>query len=308
MFNFAHPWKTNALDLIAVVAAVGAAIAVVAVTNSSLLRLIVGIPFVAVLPGYAVIAVVFPRISGSEAIDWLERFVLSTAASLSVVPPLTLLVSFGPLSLSSGSLLVVFGGFTLATTAVAFYRRTTVETTENSLVSRFGKANWRDLTTSPRDALLTTFVIAAAVAVVVAGITAIGGGYQARDAGTDFYLLSSDGDAGARSTAHPTSIARGENQSIRIGVRNNANRPIDYTIVTVSRQAGENTVISANRILRRMSVTVPGNEIRTITRRVRPGTQANTVVFLLYRNSPPENPTVSNAYRATRLRVTEEES
>lgn len=301
MFRSLYWWKTNVPDLVAVVVTVGVAIVVVVTTNSPLLRLAVSIPFIFLLPGYVVVAAVFPRILGTETIDWLERFVLSAAASLSVVPPLTLLISFGPLTVSSRSLLVVLGGFTLAATVVAFYQRTTVETTEISL---FGRVSWRTLTTSSRNALLTTFVVATAVAVVVAGITAIGGGYQARDAGADFYLLSPDGDTGNRSTDYPTSIAHGENQSIRIGVRNNANQPTEYTVVALSRRAGENTAALANRMLWRMSVTVPDNETRTITRRVRPGTEADAVVFLLYRNSPPENPTVSSAHRVTRLRVT----
>ncbi len=68
-------------------------IVIVAVFPSSVLRLVLGVPFLLFFPGYALIAALFPR---RDALGGVERLALSFAGSLALVPLTGLVVNSLP--------------------------------------------------------------------------------------------------------------------------------------------------------------------------------------------------------------------
>jgi uncharacterized membrane protein len=82
-------------DLIA--ALVWTALALIAVylpiVNQSSLWILFGLPFVLFVPGYVLIAALFPR---ADDLDWIERIALSFGLSIAVVPLIGLGLNYTP--------------------------------------------------------------------------------------------------------------------------------------------------------------------------------------------------------------------
>ena len=76
--------------------------------------------FVLFLPGYVVVAALFP---GDKRIDWLERIALSFGLSLAIVPLLGLFLSFTPLGLRFTPILGTMAAFVLSVCLIAYWRR-----------------------------------------------------------------------------------------------------------------------------------------------------------------------------------------
>lgn len=158
------PVRALPADLAAVVAFVVLTCLAVLVpgVNETPLRIMFGLPFVLFLPGYALIAALFPEegstptddrpdqletetgvpdtddvaeaTSGGElsslsrggtgrGIDGIERTALSFGLSIAVVPLLGLVLNFTPWGIRLLPILITVAGFTLAMTAVAAVRR-----------------------------------------------------------------------------------------------------------------------------------------------------------------------------------------
>ena len=80
------------------------------------------LPLVLFLPGYALIAMLFPEKSGLEG---MERIALSVGMSVAVVPLIGLALSFTPWGIKEIPLLASLSVFTLLMCGVAYVRRMT---------------------------------------------------------------------------------------------------------------------------------------------------------------------------------------
>ncbi len=88
--------------------------------NTSPVRTILGIPMVLFLPGYALIAALFPR---KNDLDGIERLALSFGLSIAVVPLIGLGLNFTPFGIRLVPILVSLSVFTLAMLLIAYLRR-----------------------------------------------------------------------------------------------------------------------------------------------------------------------------------------
>ncbi|NLA39706.1 MAG: DUF1616 domain-containing protein, partial [Methanomicrobiales archaeon] len=109
-------------DLIAVLLATFAtALCVyVPVLNESFLRILFGVAMVLFIPGYALIAALFPA---RDDLDGIERVALSFGLSIAVVPLIGLALNYTPWGIRLDPILASLTIFTLAMAAVAWYRR-----------------------------------------------------------------------------------------------------------------------------------------------------------------------------------------
>ena len=90
------------------------------VLSGSFIRTALGLPLLLFLPGYALIAMLFPEKSGLEG---MERIALSVAMSVSVVPLIGLALSHTSWEIKEVSLLTSFSAFTLLMLVAAYVRR-----------------------------------------------------------------------------------------------------------------------------------------------------------------------------------------
>ena len=88
--------------------------------NETPVRIILGLLLVLFLPGYSLIAALFP---GKDDLDGIERIALSFGLSIAVVPLLGLALNYTPFGIRLVPILVVLSVFTISLAVVACVRR-----------------------------------------------------------------------------------------------------------------------------------------------------------------------------------------
>ena len=83
-------------------------------------RIILGLPLVLFLPGYSLIAALFPR---KDDLDGIERVALSFGLSIAVVPLLGLALNYTPFGIRLSPILIVLSVFTISLAIAAYARR-----------------------------------------------------------------------------------------------------------------------------------------------------------------------------------------
>jgi len=295
--------------------------------RESILRVILGIPFVFFAPGYAITAALFPesgengssdgpssagdRATGglvrrySDGITLLERATFSVGLSIITVPLIGFLLNFTPWGIRPLSLLVTVGAFTVGAVAVAAVRRWRVPP-KRRLDVPYGE--WYE---SARTELLEpksgTDLVLNSVLVVAVLVAAGSGAYavlapQNDQSFTEFYLLSENQTGEVVADDYPTTVEPGEQRTLVAGIANHENRPTTYSVVVelqrVEVRNGSATVTESQRVgqfRRRVGV----NETVRLRHSITPEMTGNRLrlQYLLYVGDPPSNPTTENAYR-----------
>ena len=88
--------------------------------NETPVRVVLGLLLVLFLPGYSLIAALFPR---KDDLDGIERIALSFGLSIAVVPLLGLALNYTPFGIRLVPILVVLSVFTVSLAVVACVRR-----------------------------------------------------------------------------------------------------------------------------------------------------------------------------------------
>ena len=84
------------------------------------MRVLLGLLLVLILPGYSLIAALFPA---KDDLDGIERIALSFGLSIAVVPLLGLALNYTPFGIRLVPVLVVLSMFTVSLAVVAGVRR-----------------------------------------------------------------------------------------------------------------------------------------------------------------------------------------
>ncbi|MGB3457863.1 MAG: DUF1616 domain-containing protein [Halobacteriota archaeon] len=88
--------------------------------SESPVRIILGLPFVLLLPGYALIAALFIR---KDDLDGIERVALSFGLSIAISPLLGLGLNYTPFGIRLTPILIVLSVFTILLAMGAYVRR-----------------------------------------------------------------------------------------------------------------------------------------------------------------------------------------
>jgi len=88
---------------------------------STSLRIVLGLPFLLFLPGYALTAALYPK---KEGIDAIERVALSFGLSIALVPLIGLILNYTPWGIRVESVLYSVASFIFMTSIIAMLRRT----------------------------------------------------------------------------------------------------------------------------------------------------------------------------------------
>lgn len=322
------PVRTLPADLAVVVGAVVATVLAVFVPGLSEtpLRIVVGLPFVLFLPGYALIAALFPEAGESptetvddvdpaardgNGIDGIERVALSFGLSIAVVPLVGLLLNFTPWGIRLVPIVVSISVLTLGLTTVAAHRRRTLPPEERFAVPYrrwyvAGRAELLEPDTRG-DAMLNV-LLAVSVLLAVGSVGYAVGAPKEGESFTEFYLLTEGEDGDLVADDYPTEFTRGESRSLVVGIGNHEHERTNYTVlVELHRVEVENnsTTVLEDRRLQRFQTSLGHNETWHLEHSVEPrmtGTNLR-LTYLLYEGTPPADPTVDNAYRELHLWV-----
>jgi uncharacterized membrane protein len=194
--------------------------------NTSPFRTILGIPMVLFLPGYALIAALFPM---KNDLDGIERLALSFGLSIAVVPLIGLGLNFTPFGIRLVPILVSLSVFTLLMLLIAYIRRSKISEEERFEVpfSYMYSSLKSDIFSSKNrvDRILTIILILSIFASIITLIYVIATPKQGEKY-TEFYILGDNG----KSDSYPTRMEAGNNSSVIVGITNHEYLLTNYTL------------------------------------------------------------------------------
>jgi uncharacterized membrane protein len=279
-------------DLIAILLATIATISCVyvPVLNESFLRILFGVAMVLFIPGYALIAALFPA---RDDLDGIERVALSFGLSIAVSPLIGLALNYTPWGIRLDPILTSLTLFTLAMVGIAWYRRLLLPAGERFSVparEMLGAARNElfDPEATPLDRGLSVLLVVAIVAALATTAYVIAVPKEGEHF-TEFYILG----PGGKAADYPTDFPAGSAQSLIIGVGNHEYREVPYTVEALALNqtfdpATNTSTIHAAEPLDRFVVTVPHNETRELPWEFSvPSADYNRIEFLLFNETVP---------------------
>jgi uncharacterized membrane protein len=213
-------------DLLLAVACALITLAVSLISFSTALSAVFGIGMVLFLPGYGLIAMLFP---GRNDIGLFERAALSMGMSLMTAALTGLALYLSPLGFASDKLFVCLALLTVACAVIAYKRRQGLDQ-EGRFRFDTGEAYRKIATFSTGDGRLNQAIIIVLALAIIASILAISYAIMVPVHGepfTEFYLLGPDGRAGD----YPLKFHTGDTGSLIVGVTSHEYRDVTYDLV-----------------------------------------------------------------------------
>jgi len=273
---------------------VAAALAAVApVVRSSPVRAGLGLVLALVLPGYAVVAALFPvGTDETDTLDAVERLGLAVGASVAISVCWGVLLS-ATVGLSADWVVGGLSVVTVAGVAAALVRDDGRQT---------GGAGGRRRRTSPPEwsleggrlpRLRTGSLVAVLVVSLVASGVLLSG--VPRPAPTEVYLSDDPTGEGSAIDGAPTEFVAGEPRPVPVTIVNHAPESRSYTVVYVVQEVEPGTRtraaplnVTAERELGRVTREVPGGEATVVDRALAPSVSRVPLrlVVRVYRDDP----------------------
>lgn len=274
------------------------------------LRLLLALPLVTILPGYALVAMLFPanaRATHQRAadetggrpggIDVVERFGLSFVTSFAIVPVITMALAVTRWGLTPRSASISLGLFTVGFAQLAAIRRLRLPEPDRYEFSvRDGVSRLRHSADQGVLASVSTILLVACVATAL-GVT----GYALvapQDPGgfTELALYTEDEDGELVADDYPSELGPEESATLVLTVENQHNEFKDYEVVVQQQRLEDGEVVERTE-LDRFDPNVESGETARIDHTLEPSAEGETVriVYLLYDGAVPEEPTIDNA-------------
>jgi uncharacterized membrane protein len=250
-----------------------------------------------------------PRREGR--IDGIERVALSFGLSIAITPLIGLVLNFTPFGTRLVPIVLSIGGLTLLASVVAALRRQNLPVEERFRVPcRVWVEAARAELFAPEtrlDAVLSAVVVVS----LLLAVSSVGYAVLVPKSGesfSEFYLLTENESGALVATDYPQNFTVGQSQPLVVGIGNHEHEQADYSVVAELQRVsmwGNSTTVRESRELDRFSRTIPASGSTNWTHEVTPTMTGERLrlTYLLYRGSPPGNPTVENAYRETHLWV-----
>lgn len=225
-------WQLPSVDtdllLIAAYTLITVATIYLPVINETVIRSALGLGMVLFIPGYALIAALFP---GNKDIDGIERVALSFGLSIAVTPLIGLALNFTPWGIRLDPIVVCLTIFTLICVAVAHKRRHDLKPDERFHVD-FGKA-YDDIRAEmfpSKETRLDKILTVVLLLCIIASVTVLAYVVMVPKQGekfTEFYILGPDGKA----DSYPVRYHLGDSKPVIVGIVNHEYRNVTYDLV-----------------------------------------------------------------------------
>ena len=258
--------------------------------NETFIRVIFTVPVILFIPGYVLIAALFPE---KKSIDGIERFALSVGLSIAVVPLIVLVLNYTPFGIRLNPIVISLVLFTLIMMIITLYRRARLSDEEKFAVpfEKVKPALKEELFPKNQGKFDKALSIILIAAIIVAAVTTVFVIAFPKDGEkfTEFYILGEDKMA----DDYPEKFPVNSQQFVWIGIGNHEYRDVTYTVETLLLNAEwdsatNSSVIHASMPLDRFEVSVLDNT--TYLEKYYfsvPYTGYNRLEFLLYNETVP---------------------
>jgi uncharacterized membrane protein len=268
--------------------------------QESVLRVFFAVPLILFLPGYMLVAALFPR---AQDLDSVERVTFSIGLSLALVPLVGLALNYSPWGIHPVPLITAILSLTFLFTLTAWIRRRALPA-RNRFMVRFESTARKTLNSvAPRTSSWTDRLVS--IVLLLSVLVAIGAAAyvltvpQEGKHLTAFYLLGLDGKA----EGYPRALLVGESYPVIIGIGNYEYRSVTYSVeiflINMTFDPESNiSHVESMRELDRFSVTLSHNATEEIVYNVTipPALGYNRIEFLLFNETVPDS-TVRNMDR-----------
>lgn len=189
----------------------------------TVLRIIFGIPFLLLFPGYTLLAALFPQ---KEMISGIERVVLSFGLSIAIVPLIGFIINYTPWGITLGPIMYSVASFILICSVVAWLRQRKLLEDERLTVDIIvSMSGWGE---GIRDRMLTLTLVIVSLGLLIATCYFIAAP-KIEETFTEFYLLGQQGET----TNYPTELKVGDMGTIFVGITNHEGSEVSYRLEVV---------------------------------------------------------------------------
>ncbi len=250
-------------------------------SSSTVLRVILGIPFLLFFPGYVLTAALFPK---KEGIDGIERLTLSFGLSIIVVVIIGFFLSYTTWGIRLESIVYSITFLILVTSAIAWWRRRRLPEGERFRLGLHLRLSHWEIGT--RDKVLYLILLLAVLGALgtIGYVTATP---KAADKFTEFYLLGAKGGA----ADYPREIKINDGGRVTVGITNHEYATVSYRVevrINGTRNAEVGPIVLLHNESREVEVSfVPKS-----------AGENQTVEFLLYKGGDS-----SPSLKPLRLRI-----
>jgi uncharacterized membrane protein len=184
-------------------------------------RIILGIIFLSIFPGYSLLAALFP---GKTSLRGIERAALTFVLSFAVVSLTGLALNYTPWGIRLIPICVAVAIIILITLGIAFYRRKNLPEDERfSPRINIRIPKWRS---QSRFDMVLFIVLAIAVIGAITTLSYVIAKPKTEEAFTNFYILGPEG----KMENYPQELSLGEQVKVTLGIENRENQDIDYSV------------------------------------------------------------------------------
>ncbi|WP_049972836.1 DUF1616 domain-containing protein [Haladaptatus cibarius] len=286
------------------------------------IRPLVTLPLLCFLPGYAVVAALFPTDGGGttlrrdvveEQLGGLERFVFAVGTSVLVVAGIALALTQVGIGIWATPVAVAVSTCTVIAAAIAAVRRRRVADRSEDESGWFSPRDWVAGIRRPEPdsgTRLDRRLNVVLVVLILASVGSIGfalAGLDETESYTELSLLDANGSAAG--PADGQTVAAGDgSRRLFVGIENHENRRVQYTVVVQQQQvaADDPTTVRNRTSLDRLHTSLVDGERTRLDYSVPSSVTGRNhrLAFLLYEGDVPSTPTMQNAEQETHLWVT----
>lgn len=194
------------------------------VLPSTVLPIILGIPFLVFLPGYAILSVLFPA---KKHLNILERAAISFGVSIAIIPVVGIGLNMSEFGAKISSVLAIISVIALIFSLAALSIR---KKTMGAYLPLAPEIVWKWVTSFARKGgkaqkVMSVILVIALLGTVVALIFVVSNPPEGQSF-TEFYILNTGGKA----TDYPHNLAVGQVASVTLGIINHEHRQVNYTL------------------------------------------------------------------------------
>lgn len=288
-----HGWG---LDLLIVgVLTIVAAVSLLGPLHGSSVALVVGIPFLLVLPGYAIVAAVFPQqpvdqspdstVRRDDSPDWLVRIALSLLGSALVVGLVGLLLDW-LLTISLVPFVLSITVVTFCGIGIAAERRDRQPPAHRADPFVGRTFHFLSAGTTLQSLALGIAIVALVAATVFVGVAPTQGEQY-----SEAYLLTENDGGELTAESYPSTFVAGEGHELSLALSNQENEPVAYEVVVVAQEVGPDGAVTAEEQVDRFGTTIDDGETTVLERQIAPTMTGDGIRlrFLVYEGSEPGN-------------------